>query len=65
MEKQSCLKCKNFFNVNLFMKPSVQSWPTSVTRCLLYKDLNFMLGHEENNYECECSRFEPTTPKEK
>ena len=64
MIKQSCLKCRHFFNVKLFMKAETQSWANSVTHCLLYPDLQYMIGHEENDYECECSRFQSIESKE-
>ena len=61
MEKQSCLKCKNFFNLKLFMKGGYS--PDTSHKCLV-TDVNYLIGHDNNDYKCECSHFEPTTPEE-
>jgi len=60
-QKQSCLTCKNFFNLKLFMKSDNR--PEELHRCLV-TSVEYLVGHSDNDYKCECSHFEPTTPKE-
>jgi len=56
-QKQSCLTCKNFFNLKLFMKGGYS--PDTSHKCLV-TDINYLIGHDNNGYECECSHYTPT-----